>query len=390
MAFTLRGVRAVDIPAARRPDGPQDRRVDLEIADGCVAAITPAGPTADHTRALTVIPGMVDLHVHGGGGASFDALDSEQIRAVAAYHHRHGTTTMLASLVTAPTDQLRRSCALLGELTRAGVVAGIHLEGPFLSARRCGAQDPRYIVAPDADLLDRLWQDAAGEIAMVTVACEQPGALEVIAWCVEHDVLAAVGHTDADADATRRAVEAGARIATHLFNAMPPLHHRAPGPVGVLLADPRVTCELIFDGDHVAATVARIVVAAAGPERVAAVTDAIAASGLPDGRYTLGRLDVEAESGVARLADSGALAGSTTTMGDSLRRVVSWGIALHDAITMHCHTPAQRLGIPEGLKEGNPADLVLLDDVLAIRGVLKAGVAVPGLPLSDTLPGDPD
>jgi N-acetylglucosamine-6-phosphate deacetylase len=361
--------------------------VDLEIAGGRIAAITPAG---GEPQPVTVIPGMVDLHVHGGGGASFDAPDAEQVRAVAAYHHHHGSTAMLASLVTAPTDRLRRSCALLGELTRGGVVAGIHLEGPFLSPRRCGAQDPRYIVAPNVDLLEQLWQDAAGQIAMVTIACEQPGALEVIQWCVAHDVIAAVGHTDADADATRQAVDSGARIATHLFNAMPPLHHRAPGPVGVLLADPRVTCELIFDGGHIAATVARIVVAAAGPERIAAVTDAIAASGLPDGRYTLGGLDVYAQSGVVRLADSGALAGSTTTMGDSLRRVVSWGIALPDAVMMHSHTPALRLGLPEGLKEGNPADLVLLDDTLTIQGVLRTGVAVPGLPLSETLPTGPD
>ena len=376
MALTLRDVQLVD---------PQ-RRVDLRIDDGRIAGITPA-TRAGGSRPLIVVPGCVDLHVHGGGGASFDALDAEEVRAAAAYHHRHGSTAMLASLVTAPVEHLRRSCALLGRLARDGVVAGIHLEGPFLSARRCGAQDPRYIIPPDVDLLERLWQDAAGQLRMVTVACEQPGATDVIRWCTEHSVLAAVGHTDADAEETQRAVDAGARVATHLFNGMPPMHHRDPGPVGVLLADPRVTCELIFDGDHIAATVARIVVAAAGPQRVAAITDAIAASGLPDGRYTLGGLDVTARSGVVRLTDSGALAGSTTTMGESLRRVVTWGIALPDAVAMHSSTPAGLLGLHEGLDEGDSADLVLLDSDLRVHGVLRAGVAVPGLPLSDGLRG---
>jgi N-acetylglucosamine-6-phosphate deacetylase len=376
MALTLRGVGTVD----------PRRRVDVRIDGGRIAAVTPARSAGDG-RPLIVVPGCVDLHVHGGGGASFDALDAAEIRVAAAYHHRHGTTTMLASLVTAPVERLRRSCAVLGRMAADGVVAGIHLEGPFLSAHRCGAQDPRFIIPPDADLLERLWQDASGQIRMVTVACEHPGAMEVIGWCVEHDVLAAIGHTDADADATRRAVDAGARVATHLFNGMPPLHHRDPGPVGVLLDDRRVTCELIFDGDHVAATVARIVVAAAGAGRVAAVTDAIAASGLPDGRYTLGGLDVTARSGVVRLTDGGALAGSTTTMGDSLRRVVSWGITLRDAVAMHSATPAALLGVSGGLDKGVPADLLVLDGDLAVQGVLRAGAPVPGLPLSDVLRG---
>jgi N-acetylglucosamine-6-phosphate deacetylase len=376
MALILHDVQLVD----------PRRRMDLQIEDGRIAAITPT-IRAGGSQPLIVVPGCVDLHVHGGGGASFDALEADEIRAAAAYHHRHGSTTMLASLVTAPVARLRRSCALLGGLAGAGIVAGIHLEGPFLSARRCGAQDARYIIPPDVELLERLWQDAAGQIRMVTVACEQPGATEVIRWCGEHGVLAAIGHTDADAETTRRAVDAGARVATHLFNGMPPMHHRDPGPVGVLLADRRVTCELIFDGDHVAETVARIVVAAAGPQRVAAVTDAIAASGLPNGRYTLGGLDVMARSGVVRLAAGGALAGSTTTMGESLRRVVKWGIALPDAVAMHSGTPAGLLGLHQDLERGDPADLVLLDGDLRVQGVLRAGVAVPGLPLSQELRG---
>ena len=380
MALTLNGVRPVE----------SDHLVDLTVAGGRIAAILPARPAGSGAGpALTVAPGFVDMHVHGGGGASFDALDADEVRAAAAYHHRHGTTTMLASLVTAPSDRLRRSCALLGGLAAAGVVAGIHLEGPFLSARRCGAQDPQHIIPPDVDLLEQLWQDAAGHVAMVTIACEHPGALEAIRWCVEHDVLAAIGHTDADAECTQRAIDAGARVATHLFNAMPPLHHRAPGAAGALLADPRVTCELIFDGDHIAPTVATIVVAAAGARRVAAVTDAISASGLADGEHTLGGLDVDVRSGVARLAGNGALAGSTTTMDASLRQVVSWGVALPDALTMHSTTPALRLGVHEELAVGARADLVLLDAELRLQGVLTAGVAVPGLPLNAAWTGEP-
>jgi len=380
MVLSLRGVRLVGA----------DPTVDLTIDGGVIAAITPARrPDRGDGAALTAAPGFVDMHVHGGGGASFDALDPEEIRAAAAYHHRHGTTTMLASLVTAPSERLRRSCALLGDLAAAGVVAGIHLEGPFLSARRCGAQDPRSIVPPDVGLLERLWQDAGGRVSMVTVACEHAGALEVIEWCVDHDVLAAIGHTDADADTAQRAIDAGARVATHLFNAMPPLHHRAPGAAGALLADPRVTCELIFDGDHIAPTVATIVVAAAGVHRVAAVTDAIAASGLADGEHTLGGLDVNVRAGVARLAANGALAGSTTTMDASLRQILSWGVALPDALTMLSTTPALRLGIHEDLTVGARADLVVLDAHQRLQGVLRAGVAVPGLPLSIAWAAEP-
>jgi N-acetylglucosamine-6-phosphate deacetylase len=380
MVVALRGVRLVGA----------DPLVDLTISDGRIAAIATARPAgAGDGRALTAAPGFVDMHVHGGGGASFDALDAEEIRAAAAYHHRHGTTTMLASLVTAPSDRLRRSCALLGDLAVAGVVGGIHLEGPFLSARRCGAQDPQHIIPPDVDLLEQLWQDAGGRVAMVTIACEHPGALEAIGWCVEHDVLAAIGHTDADAETTQRAIDAGARVATHLFNAMPPMHHRAPGAVGALLADPRVTCELIFDGDHIAPTVAAIVVAAAGARRIAAVTDAISASGLADGRHTLGGLDVDVRSGVARLAQNGALAGSTTTMDASLRQVISWGVPLPEALTMHSTTPATRLGVHEGLTEGSRADLLLLDADQRLHAVFRGGTPVPGLPLSDAWTTEP-
>ena len=376
MSRTLRGVRA----------GAPHRPVDVTVAGGLIAAITPADDDGDGPLP-TVVPGFVDLHVHGGGGASFDALDAAEIRAAAAYHHRHGTTTMLASLVTAPSERLRRSCALLGGLTADGVVAGVHLEGPFLSARRCGAQDPQSIVPPDVGLLERLWEDAAGHLAMVTVACEHDGALDVIGWCVAHDVIAAIGHTDADVETTQRAIDAGATVATHLFNAMPPLHHRAPGAAGALLADPRVTCELIFDGDHIAPTVAAIVVAAAGPGRVAAVTDAISASGLADGRHTLGGLDVDVRAGVARLADNGALAGSTTTMDASLRQMVSWGVPLPAALTMCSSTPAGRLGVDADLRPGAPADLVVLDADLRVAGVLRGGVPVPDLPLSAGLAG---
>lgn len=367
MAFTLRGMRTAGSATL----------IDVTVADSRIVSLTPSDGTTVGTSSdvppLIVAPGLVDMHVHGGGGASFDALDAAEIRAAAAFHHRHGTTTMLASLVTAPSERLRRSCALLGGLVDTGVVAGIHLEGPFLTASRCGAQDPASIVPPDVDLLETLWQDAAGHIAMVTIACEQPGALEVIEWCVAHGVLAAIGHTDADAATTRRAVDAGATVATHLFNAMPALHHREPGPVGVLLTDPRVTCELICDGHHIAAEVVRLVVAAAGPDRVAAMTDAIAASGLDDDRYVLGGLDVEVRAGVARLVATGALAGSTTTMAASLRHMVAWGIPLADALTIHSTTPAKRLGVYEDMVEGARADLVVVDADGRLRTTVRAG-----------------
>ena len=243
------------------------------------------------------------MHVHGGGGASFTEGGPRDARRAAAFHRAHGTTRIVASLVTAPVDELERRVAMLAALADEGVIDGIHLEGPFLSAARCGAQNPRYLTAPDVAAFRRLHAAARGWLKMITIAPELPGALDVIRAATAAGVIAAAGHTDASAEVTAEAVAAGISHATHLFNGMRPLAHRDPGPVGALL-DSQVTCEVVADGVHLHDTVIRLAARAAGPGNLVLITDAMAAAGMPDGTYRLGELAVTVTAGVARLARS--------------------------------------------------------------------------------------
>ena len=260
----------------------------MSIADGRIEAVGPGQPPAPaDRRADWALPGFIDLHVHGGGGASFTEGGPDDARRAAAFHRAHGTTRTLASLVTAPLDRLERRVAMLAELADEGVIDGIHLEGPFLSAARCGAQDPRYLTAPDVAAFWRLHAAARGWLKMITIAPELPGALDVIRAATESGVIAAAGHTDASAEVTAEAIAAGVSHATHLFNGMRPLAHRDPGPAGALL-DSQVTCELVADGAHLHDTVIRLAARAAGPGNLILITDAMAAAGMPDGTYRLG------------------------------------------------------------------------------------------------------
>ena len=242
------------------------------------------------------------MHVHGGGGASFTEGGPDDARRAAAFHRAHGTTRIIASLVTAALGELERRCAMLADLAEAGVIDGIHLEGPFLSAARCGAQNPRYLTLPDVAAFGRLQAASRGWLRMITIAPELPGALEVIRAAAASRVIAAAGHTDASAEITAEAIAAGVSHATHLFNGMRPIRHRSPGPVGALLDHP-VTCEVIADGSHLDDLIIRLAARAAGPGNLVLITDAMAAAGMPDGDYRLGELDVTVSAGVARLAE---------------------------------------------------------------------------------------
>lgn len=243
-----------------------------------------------------VVPGFVDMHVHGGGGASFADGNAADIARAAEFHLRHGTTTTLASLVTAGPAELLSAVGALAEATRDGVVAGIHLEGPWLSPARCGAHDHTRMRAPDPAEIESVLAAADGAVRMVTLAPELPGSDAAIRRFRDAEVVVAVGHTDATYTQTRHAIDLGATVGTHLFNAMPPLDHRAPGPVLALLCDPRVTVEIIADGVHVHPAVVHAVIEAVGPDRVAVVTDAIAAAGCGDGAFRLGTMPIEVES----------------------------------------------------------------------------------------------
>ena len=271
-----------------------------------------------------MLPGFVDLHVHGGGGASFTEGTADQARQAAAFHARHGTTTMLASLVTAPVAELEARADLLAGLAVEGVIAGLHLEGPFLSPARSGAQDPRHMLAPDAAVFERLHAAARGQLRILTLAPELPGAGAVIEAARRAGVTVAVGHTDATADVTTAAIDAGATHATHLFNAMRPLHHREPGAAGALLDRAEVTCEVIADGVHLHDMAIRLAFRAAGPARLVLVSDAMAAAGMPDGHYRLGSMRVTVAGGVARLPGDQADPGPQLRRPGPIRRPQGW------------------------------------------------------------------
>ncbi|WP_253864389.1 N-acetylglucosamine-6-phosphate deacetylase [Prauserella halophila] len=322
-----------------------------------------------------VVPGFVDMHCHGGGGASFSTTDpAEAARAVAA-HRRHGTTTMLASLVSEPVPTLTNQVAALAELVDGDLLAGVHLEGPFLAEARCGAHDPAVLSEPDDHAVSALL--AAGPVRMVTIAPELTGGVEAVRQVAEQGVIAAIGHTDARSPQLRAAVDAGATVATHLFNAMRPLHHREPGAVGTLLDDDRVTVELICDLIHVHPDVVRLATRHAGPARTALITDAMSATGAPDGDYTLGALDVEVRDGIARVPGSGALAGSTLTMDAAFRNAVTAvGMSVTDAVHATATRPARLLGLDHevgSLTAGLRADLVVLDKDLRTQHVMHSG-----------------
>lgn len=356
----------------------------VEVGAGHITRVEAGAPPADARQVAVVSPGFVDVHVHGGGGADLQAAAPESVARVVALHRRYGTTTLLASLVTGDLDALERSVSALAEQVGDGVFAGIHLEGPFLAGARCGAHDPSLVRPPATEDVVRLLRAGRGTVRIVTLAPELEGGLRAVRTLVDAGVVAAVGHTDATYALTRRAVDAGVRVATHLFNAMPPLHHRDPGPALALLEDERVTVEMIADGVHVhPALLAHVFAATAGPgghrSRVALVTDAMAAAGVGDGRYRLGGADVDVHGGVARLRGSGVIAGSTLTMDAAVRSAVRAGVDRLAALRSATLRPARALGLDDRagvLAVGRRADLVLLDDHLRVLDTWVAGRTV--------------
>jgi N-acetylglucosamine-6-phosphate deacetylase len=333
---------------------------------------------------VTLLPGLVDVHCHGGAGHGFPEADTDGVRAAAAHHRAHGTTTLLASLVSAPVDTLLERVRMLAPLVHAGELDGLHLEGPFLSVARCGAQDPASIVPGDPGLLQQLLVAGGGAVRSMTLAPETAHHAELVSLLRSHGTVPSIGHTDADAATTAAAIEAagaGPLSATHLFNGMPPLHHRSPGPVAACLAAAArgaLVVELIGDGVHLADETVASVFALVGADRVALVTDAMAAAGMPDGDYPLGPLDVRVRGGVARLAGSGdqPIAGGTARLVDVVRRAVtSAGVPLADAVTAAARTPARLLGLDDRgeLAAGFRADVLVTDAGLVPLAVLQAG-----------------
>ena len=349
-----------------------------------------AGPEAPHERNGIVLAGLVDVHNHGGGGASFTAADPESIARAAEHHLRRGTTSVTASVVADAPESMLAAVAAAADAADGDVVAAVHVEGPFLATRRCGAQDPRHLVPPDAGLARDLVAAGRGHVRVMTIAPELPGADKVVQLLLEQGVVPAVGHTEADPSVVRRtladtlAALGRPGLVSHLFNGMPSLHHRHPGPVaGALSAaaagEGRV--ELIADGVHLADDTVRTVFDLLGPERIVLVTDAMAAAGMPDGSYDLGPQRVRVIGGVARLGEGaeGPLAGGTADLLEVVRRCVAAGVDLASAVEAATSSPAAALGLDAlagTLAPGRPADLVVADEDLRPLRVMRSGVWV--------------
>jgi N-acetylglucosamine-6-phosphate deacetylase len=329
-------------------------------------------------------PGFVDLHVHGGGGAQVGP-DAGAVAEVARFHAGHGTTTLLPTTVPAAEAALAGAVRAIAEVAArphggGARVLGSHLEGPFVSTERPGALEVARLHAPDRAALGRLLDAGGGTVRSIVVAPELPGAPELIAAAAGAGVNVSLGHSDATYDEAMAGFAAGAHAATHVFNAMRPLHHREPGIIGAALSTPEVTVELIADGRHVHPAVLRLVHAAKGAGRVALVTDAMMAAGLPDGEYALGDQPIRVAGGEARTA-SGSLAGSTLTLDRAIQVCVERaGIPLADALEMASATPAALLGLDDAgrIAPGARADLVVLDAGLHAIGTMVAGRWVHG------------
>lgn len=374
----LRAARAVDERGEVR-----DAWVALEgdriVAAGSGREAPDVGAVVD-LGDVTLVPGFVDLHGHGAGGHAYDDGGAE-LEAALAVHRVHGTTRSVVSMVTNPLAELRERLAEVAALAaRDPLVLGSHLEGPFLARERRGAHNPDFLREPDAATVDELLAAAQGTLRQLTIAPELPGALEAVERLAAAGVAVAVGHTEATLDQTRAAFAAGARILTHVFNAMPGIHHREPGPVVAGIDDPRVTLELVLDGHHVHPDVAELLFRAA-PDRVALITDSMAAAASDDGDYRLGSLNVSVRDGLAVLSGTSTIAGSTLTQDAALRNAVGMAsVPLPQAVASLTAIPARALGLGDELGRlapGYAADVVALDADLRVQRVWAAGAELP-------------
>ena len=356
----------------------------VEVTSQAARALPAAAQQTDFGDAV-LAPGFVDIHIHGGAGQDVMSADSAGLAAVGRLLTAHGVTSYFPTTVTAPLDQtlsaldrlaseIEKAEASAGPLEGRARPLGIHLEGPFISHARRGVHPPENLLPPTLAMFDRFWQAARGRIRVMTIAPELEGAEEVIAEAASRQVCVSVGHSDADMNTTRAAVAAGARHATHTFNAMRPLDHRDPGILGDLLTDSRVSADIIADGIHLDPAIVQIFLKAKGPEGSVLITDATAATGMPDGRYRLGSLEVEVKDG--RCTSNGKLAGSVLTMDRAVRNVMRFAHwDLQAALRLASLNPARVAGLRDRgrIEAGAPADLVVLTPAGEVKGTMVGG-----------------
>jgi N-acetylglucosamine-6-phosphate deacetylase len=367
----------IDQPVVLIDDG-----LIAEISSRAAREIPKTARLIDYGDSI-LAPGFIDIHIHGAAGHDVMETDPASLPAVESLIAKHGVTAYLPTTVTAPIDQ---TLAALDRLATAIEVAsadrrkdrarpvGIHLEGPFISHAKCGVHPPEFLQGPSLELLDRFWQAARGHIKMMTIAPELDGAIEVITEAARRGICVSLGHSDAGTKSTRAAIAAGACHATHAFNAMRPLDHREPGIAGEMLTNPQLTADIIADGIHVDPAVVRLFLQAKGPEAAVLITDATAATGMPDGHYRLGPIEVEVKAG--RCTAGGKLAGSVLTMDRALRNAMQFaGWDLPSALRLATLNPARVAGL-EGrgsLAPGCQADLVVLAPTGEVQATIQAG-----------------
>jgi N-acetylglucosamine-6-phosphate deacetylase len=376
---------------------PQEELLDtvIIVEDGRITAIghrdevkIPEGAKDYVASGMTVVPGFVDVHIHGAGGHDVMEATPAALDCITSTVARHGTTSILATTVTASVDETCKSLEGIAQYIRsheqpentglAAEILGIHLEGPFISKARRGVHPPDSIARPSIETLDKFRAASDGLIRILTVAPEIPGALDLIRAAVANGIVAAIGHTDADYEQTRAAIQAGARHAVHFYNAMRPFSHRDPGVIGAILTEPDVTAEIIADGIHVAGPAIQVLLGTKGFDTVLLASDATAATGMRDGNFRLGNIEVTVKDGVCRNSE-GKLAGSTLTLDRALRYIVALGVPLIDALRMATILPARRLGLAgkKGIIAiGADADLVVLTPDLRVAGVMTRGAGL--------------
>lgn len=365
--------------------------VGILIRDGVIEAIgprqgmsLPAGAQEIVAAQQTAIPGFVDVHIHGAGGHDVMEGSEEAMSAVTRTVVRHGTTSFVATTVTASPDDTCRSVEGIARFIATqhetdeprAEVLGIHYEGPFISPARRGVHPKEWIQLPSAELLEKLLHAASGNARILTIAPELLGAAPCIEAARNAGVVVAMGHTDATYEQARMGMARGVRHAVHVYNAMRPFSHRDSGVIGAVLTSPEVTAELIADGVHVEEAAMRLLLQAKGTGCVILVSDGVSATGMPDGKYQLGKIEVTVSGGVCRNAE-GNLAGSTLTLDRALRNIVALGVSLPDAVRMLTVNPATLLGIEfkkGALRTGADADIVLLDEGLHVTNVWARGV----------------
>jgi N-acetylglucosamine-6-phosphate deacetylase len=363
------------------------------IRDGVIDALGPRegvrlpdGATEISAIDKIAIPGFVDVHIHGAGGRDVMEGNREAMAHVTRTVARHGTTSLVATTVSAsPDDTIRAVEGIARYISQQhetddlrAEVLGIHLEGPFISPVRRGVHPPEWLQLPSAELLEKLLQAAGGTAQILTLAPELLGAMPCIDAARKAGMVVAMGHTDATYEQARAAIAHGVRHAVHVYNAMRPFSHRDSGVIGAVLTSPEVTAELIADGVHVDETAMKVLIHAKGASRMILVSDGISATGMPDGTYRLGGFEVTVSGGICRNAE-GKLAGSTLTLDKALRNVVALGVPPDDATRMLTLNPATLLGIEfkKGvLRAGADADILLLDEGLQLTEVWVRGQAI--------------